>query len=75
MPLILSLSLVKWLKGFHLIQGEVSSNGQCEISYNDQLYFENGYSIGQLLKDILKTKGFTSEALMRVRKIAHISSN
>ncbi len=46
-----------------------------EISYNDQIYLENGYLIGRLLRSILKSKGMSSQALMRIRKIAHISSN
>jgi hypothetical protein len=50
-------------------------DGQWEISYNDQIYLENGYLIGRLLRSILKAKGMSSDALMRIRKIAHISSN
>lgn len=49
--------------------------GQWEVSYNDQIYLENGFLIGRLLRSILKARGMSSDALARIRKIAHISSN
>ncbi len=50
-------------------------NGKVELSYNDQIYLENGYLVAQLLRKILRESGTSSEGLMRVRKIAYLSSN
>lgn len=35
MPLELDVRIVKWLKEFNLIQGEVAAGDVCELSYND----------------------------------------
>lgn len=75
MPLKLSFSVAHWLNSKQLLKPEPSEGNNWEVSYNDQLYLENGFLIGQLLRVILKEKGHTSEGLMRIRKIAHISSN
>lgn len=75
MPVHVRSVIGAWLKELGLVDNLQIEDGQLEISYNDQIYLENGFLIGRLLRSILKSKGMGSDALMRIRKIAHISSN
>lgn len=76
MPVVISVRTGRWLGSLKLISGErVVGNGKVELSYNDQIYLENGYLVAQLLRKILRESGTSSEGLMRVRKIAYLSSN
>lgn len=75
MPLRLPLSVARWMASLGLLKGEPRSSDEWEVSFDDQLYLENGYLVGQLLRIILQARGHTSDSLLRIRKIAHISSN
>jgi hypothetical protein len=75
MPLRLPLSVARWMASLGLLKGEPRSTDEWEVSFDDQLYLENGYLVGQLLRIILQARGHASDSLLRIRKIAHISSN
>ncbi len=74
MPIEVSPAVSKWLQQLKITSSELSSSA-FELSYNDQIYFENGYLVAQLLRAVLSKSGHRGQALLRIRKIAHISSN
>ena len=76
MPVLVSASTAKWLQQLAIITSLTPLTGsQYELSYNDQIYLENGFLIAKLLRVLLKTSGSSVEGLLKVRKIAYISSN
>ena len=76
MPLIIQARTAKWLSGINVIVLDKKIAGEMfEMSYNDQIYCENGYLIGKILRSVVKASGRTVEGLYRIRKIAVITSN
>ena len=76
MPIEVSPSVSKWLQQLKVVTAEPGqSSGSYELSYNDQIYFENGYLVAQVPRAVLSKSGHRGQGLLRIRKIAHISSN
>jgi hypothetical protein len=75
MPLQLSWWVAQWLQRMAIIEGKVRKGEEHELTFNEQIEFENGYLVARLLKALLRESGSTAEGLLRVRKIAYISSN
>ena len=76
MPVEIQPQTARWLQSLLLISPpHLLTHGTLSLTYNDELYLKNGYLIAQILKSVLKSSGGTVDGLMRVRKIAYITSN
>lgn len=56
-------------------EGEEFVEKMLEVCYDDQIYLENGYLVGVLLREILKEHELWGEKLGKVRKIAVLRQN
>ena len=60
MPLIVPTHTAKWLLTLKAITVDKPITGEVfELSYNDQIYLENGYLIGKVLRAVIKASGET----------------
>jgi len=77
MPILTSPQVAIWLQKIQILPEDlkISKSEPYEFAYNQQIYLENGYLIGQLLRNVLKMNGNTAEGLLRIRKIAYLTSN
>ena len=61
MPILTSPQVALWLQRLHVLSSEekINKHEPYEFPYNHQIYLENGYLIGQLLRTRLKMNGNT----------------
>ena len=62
MPILTSPQVALWLQRMHVLPEEekINKHEPYEFSYNQQIYLENGYLLGQLLRNVLKMNGNTA---------------
>lgn len=77
MPITVNPHVALWLQKMQVLPEDIKISKQTpfEFPFNQQIYLENGYHIGRLLRNVLKMNGNTAEGLLRIRKIAYLTSN
>jgi hypothetical protein len=78
MPVLLFVNTYSWLKKIGVFKADpIKTQKQevFEVPYDEEIYLQNGYSIGVTLRKFVKPYSPQYQELLQIRKIATLKSS